>query len=558
MLNSGNRDDRPRIARKFGGLFIALGMMAPPYAPARQDDPLTGTGSGQATERPKTKHKITIKAEIEIESIPADAAKTAERPTTRSLITPKPGLPRDTSKLHLGIVKRPGLFAAKEIFYEDRDGLAVVQGDMVVGKVATLQKNLIDEMARLARFVANSSASSDLTEDEKKAVAAVQGLGVSTRSISRAANHPDVQELIDAAARLPLDALNLDPRVLAELQRLLETPYGRRILGQISTVELGHVREQLKQDATAREQVKAGLAELANRAGVQFPTTRSLKEDPVARSIATIRSLAPAPATSKDLQRLRSLASLAPDSLGLNPEQTESLKILGKNAPASAKTVTGEPYLIPPTPSEASTRAFFVSDRSLYWDNGVLPYVFADGFSEDAKQMIKDKVMKDYTDKTSITFKEQAGEADYVKFQITGSNLTHGLGRGDGGELLIELENPPRIGATIHEIGHALGFQHEQARPDRDQFITVLLDKVDSKMRDQFNAIGIKSRTRGPYDFSSIMHYPQDAFGAPPGTITMTQKGGAPLPPSTGDLGANSFLSPLDVNALGIMYGFKP
>ena len=28
---------------------------------------------------------------------------------------------------------------------------------MVVGKVATLQKNLIDEMARLARFVANSS-----------------------------------------------------------------------------------------------------------------------------------------------------------------------------------------------------------------------------------------------------------------------------------------------------------------------------------------------------------------------------------------------------------------
>ena len=112
---------------------------------------------------------------------------------------------------------------------------------------------------------------SDLTEDEKKAVAAVQGLGVSTRSISRAANHPDVQELIDAAARLPLDALDLDPGVLAELQRLLETPYGRRILGQISTVELGHVREQLKRDATAREQVKAGLAELANRAGSSIP-----------------------------------------------------------------------------------------------------------------------------------------------------------------------------------------------------------------------------------------------------------------------------------------------
>ena len=187
-----------------------------------------------------------------------------------------------------------------------------------------------------------------------------------------------------------------------------------------------------------------------------------------------------------------------------------------------------------------------------------MPYVFADGFPSDAQQMIKDNVMKDYTDKTAITFKERTSEPDYIKFQITGSNLTHGLGRGDGGELLIELENPPRVGATIHEVGHALGFQHEQARPDRDQFINVLLDKVDPNMRDQFNAIGIKSRTRGPYDFRSIMHYPPDAFGLPAGTVTMTQRGGVSLPLGTGALGPNSFLSDLDVNALGIMYGFKP
>jgi len=297
---------------------------------------------------------------------------------------------------------------------------------------------------------------------------------------------------------------------------------------------------------------------LAHKAGIQFPTTRAFTIDPVAGSVATIRSLAPPPDSSHDLQRLCALASLAPDSLGLSPEQKESLKVLAQKAPASARTVSGSPYLVPPTAAEASIRAFTVTDRSLYWDDGVLPYVFADGFPEDAKPMIKDKVMKDYTDKTAITFKERTSEPDYVKFQITGSNMTHGLGRGDGGELLIELENPPRVGATIHEIGHALGFLHEQARPDRDQFITVLLDKVDPKMRAQFDAIGIKARTRGPYDFSSIMHYPQDAFGSPLGTITMTLKGGAPLPPGTGALGPNSFLSDLDVNALGIMYGFKP
>ena len=172
MPKSGKRDDRPTMAM-IVGLIAALGMTAPPGAPAGEDDPLSGTGSAQATGRPKTKHKITIKAEIEIETVPAAASETLDSAGAgggsllRSKLPPKPGLPRDTSKLHLGIIKRPGLFAAKEIFYEDKDGLAVVQGDMVVGKVATLQKNLVDKMAKLARFVA-SSASSALTEDEKK------------------------------------------------------------------------------------------------------------------------------------------------------------------------------------------------------------------------------------------------------------------------------------------------------------------------------------------------------------------------------------------------------
>ena len=310
MPKSGKRDDQPTVAM-IVGLIAVLSMIAPPGAPAGEDDPLSGTGSAQAMGRPKTKHKITVKAEIEIETVPAAASETLDSAGAgggsllRSKLPPKPGLPRDTSKLHLGIIKRPGLFAAKEIFYEDKDGLAVVQGDMVVGKVATLQKNLVDEMAKLARFVA-SSASSALTEDEKKAVASIQGLGVSTLRIGRAANHPDVQELIEAAARLPLDALDLEPKILAELQSLLETPFGRKILGQISTAELGHVREQLKEDENARHQVKAGLAELAFKAGIQFPTTRSLGGDPVARSVATIRSLTPPPETSNDLERLRS------------------------------------------------------------------------------------------------------------------------------------------------------------------------------------------------------------------------------------------------------------
>jgi hypothetical protein len=33
-------------------------------------------------------------------------------------------------------------------------------------------------------------------------------------------------------------------------------------------------------------------------------------------------------------------------------------------------------------------------------------------------------------------------------------------------------------GTTMHEMMHAIGFVHEHSRPDRDQFVQVLLQNV--------------------------------------------------------------------------------
>ena len=63
-----------------------------------------------------------------------------------------------------------------------------------------------------------------------------------------------------------------------------------------------------------------------------------------------------------------------------------------------------------------------------------------------------------------------------------------------------------------HEIGHAVGLNHEQSRPDRDQYITINEDNIENSRKDQF---GLKDNVnyRGvPYDYLSVMHYPRWAF----------------------------------------------
>lgn len=79
------------------------------------------------------------------------------------------------------------------------------------------------------------------------------------------------------------------------------------------------------------------------------------------------------------------------------------------------------------------------------------------------------------------------------------------------------------LAAVIHEIGHVVGFWHEQSRPDRDQYITIHQENIRPGYKSDFDKINAVDSLGVPYDFNSIMHYSRYAF-AKPGNITISSK----------------------------------
>ena len=64
----------------------------------------------------------------------------------------------------------------------------------------------------------------------------------------------------------------------------------------------------------------------------------------------------------------------------------------------------------------------------------------------------------------------------------------------------------------MHEFIHALGFYHEQSRPDRDKYVKVVKENVNPRTMVNFK-LAKNALTFGvPYDALSIMHYSYKAF----------------------------------------------
>merc|ERR1719262_1267413 len=81
-----------------------------------------------------------------------------------------------------------------------------------------------------------------------------------------------------------------------------------------------------------------------------------------------------------------------------------------------------------------------------------------------------------------------------------------------------------QTGTAIHELFHALGMAHEQARPDRDRHVKVHWNNIQSSMRHNFEIVR-SADTKQTYDPGSIMHYGSSGFSTN-GRPTLTSNNG--------------------------------
>ena len=102
---------------------------------------------------------------------------------------------------------------------------------------------------------------------------------------------------------------------------------------------------------------------------------------------------------------------------------------------------------------------------------------------------------------------------------------------------------------VLHELCHALGFFHEQSRPDRDEHVTIQWENIQQdglsefakESESQVDSLGIG------YDYNSIMHYDPILFSKNGQPTIVANDPDIPL-------GMARELSDLDIIQINLLY----
>ena len=166
------------------------------------------------------------------------------------------------------------------------------------------------------------------------------------------------------------------------------------------------------------------------------------------------------------------------------------------------------------------TRAV-VRFRDRRWLNGIVYYDFHPSIEMSSHRIIK-YAMSLIEEETCLKFQLRSS-GDRILF-VNDSGCYSSIGRqGRGNQTLSLGVGCYSVGTILHEILHALGMFHEQARPDRDDYVRIKTDNIKEGFEHNFQKrIPVEIDYHGEgYDYNSIMHYGLSDFRKSSGLRTI-------------------------------------
>uniref|UniRef100_A0A3P8VLJ3 Metalloendopeptidase n=1 Tax=Cynoglossus semilaevis TaxID=244447 RepID=A0A3P8VLJ3_CYNSE len=191
--------------------------------------------------------------------------------------------------------------------------------------------------------------------------------------------------------------------------------------------------------------------------------------------------------------------------------------------------------------------------QSCQWRKGsnglvTIPFTVSSEFTSWERQKIQ-YAMNVYHSKTCLRFVPRQSEYDYISIENRAGCFS-ALGR-EGGRQVLSLNKQGCLyhGIIQHEINHALGFQHEQTRSDRDYYVRINWENINPQMAYNFYKQSTNNLNT-PYDYSSIMHYGRTAFSIQYGRDSIT-----PIPDANVQIGQRRGMSYWDIMRINLLYG---
>lgn len=187
------------------------------------------------------------------------------------------------------------------------------------------------------------------------------------------------------------------------------------------------------------------------------------------------------------------------------------------------------------------------------WKSKILPYEI-DPNMPSATMSLIEMAVADIQAKTCLSFRKRVREKNWIRF-----TRQRGCWSSVGRQSYLGAQNISigtgcdLLGIVQHEVMHALGFYHEQSRPDRDTYVSIYWENILPGQENNFvrypkqtiTTLGLQ------YDYESVLHYGNKFFsknGRP--TILATT-----MPLIT--LGQRNGMSKLDYAKINVLYDCK-